>query len=198
MLQTITTVEEATAFEAEGEAVVIGLFSKPDSEQAKAFMSAASGIDRLPFAISSTKEVRNCYVGTDHSYKYPVFLGGCRYMTLTAVARVFWCFGVFIFTFYFLASEQAVVTGVPAPPRFLPSIFIAHRVQQFHCSSVDNLSSVASSRSRAFRKSVCAQEKSPTNLYEYELGGTRTHETDLYPGSRIMKPDTTLGRDRCV
>ena len=30
-----------------------------------------------------------------------------------------------------------MVTGVvPSPPRFLPSIFIAHRVQQPHCSSI--------------------------------------------------------------
>ena len=39
--------------------------------------------------------------------------------------------------FYFPASGQAVVAGViPSPPRFLPSIFIAHRVQQSHCSSI--------------------------------------------------------------
>ena len=37
---------------------------------------------------------------------------------------------------YFPASGQTVVTGVvPSSPRFLPSIFIAHRVQQSHCSS---------------------------------------------------------------
>ena len=36
---------------------------------------------------------------------------------------------------YFPASGQAVVTGVvPSPPRFLPLIFIAHRVLQSHCS----------------------------------------------------------------
>ena len=51
--------------------------------------------------------------------------------------------GIFFFFFFFLAhfhfpsSGQAVVTGViPSPPRFLPSIFIAHRVQQSHCSSI--------------------------------------------------------------
>ena len=39
--------------------------------------------------------------------------------------------------FYLPASGQAVVTGVvPSSPRFLPSIFIAHRVQQSHCSSI--------------------------------------------------------------
>ena len=39
--------------------------------------------------------------------------------------------------FYFPASGQAVVTGVvSSPPRFLPSIFITHRVQQSHCASI--------------------------------------------------------------
>ena len=43
----------------------------------------------------------------------------------------------FLSQFYFPASGQAVVTGVvPSPPRFLPSIFIAHRAQQSHCSSI--------------------------------------------------------------
>ena len=53
-------------------------------------------------------------------------------------------------------------------------------------------SSVANSRSRAFRKSICAQEKVPTNLYEYALGGARTHETDLYQARG--QPDTPPGR----
>ena len=36
-----------------------------------------------------------------------------------------------------LYSNLAVVTGVvPSSPRFLPSFFIAHRVQLSHCSSV--------------------------------------------------------------
>ena len=49
----------------------------------------------------------------------------------------FYLFYFFLFThFYFPASGQAVVTGVvPSPPRFLPSVFIAHRVQQSHYSS---------------------------------------------------------------
>ena len=38
---------------------------------------------------------------------------------------------------YFPSSGQAVVTGVvPSSPRLLPSFFIAHRVQQSHCSSI--------------------------------------------------------------
>ena len=45
---------------------------------------------------------------------------------------------------------------------------------------VDFSSNVANSRSHAFRNSICAREKVPTNLYEYALGGARTQETDLY------------------
>ena len=50
-----------------------------------------------------------------------------------------WYTHVFLFFahFHFPASGQAVVTGViPSPPRFLPSISMAHRVQQSHCSSI--------------------------------------------------------------
>ena len=44
---------------------------------------------------------------------------------------------VFFAHFCFPAPGQDVVTGVvPSPPRFLPPIFIAHRVQQSHCSSI--------------------------------------------------------------
>ena len=94
--------------------------------------------------------------------------------------------------FHFPASGQAVVTGViPSSPRFLPSIFISHRVQQIPLL-VDGSSSVANSRSRAFRKSICPQEKVPTNIYEYALGGARTHETDLYQARGY--PDTPPGR----
>ena len=58
------------------------------------------------------------------------------------------------------------------PPRFLPSIF--HRA--YKGSAIPPLvgfssSVVANSRSRAFRKSICAQEKVPTNLYKNALRG---------------------------
>ena len=66
-----------------------------------------------------------------------------------------------------------------SPPGSCLQFFIAHRVQQSHCSSIFHRV-IANSRSRAFRKSICAQEKVPTNLYEHALGGARTHETDLY------------------
>lgn len=40
---------------------MLGLFSDADSAEAKAFMSVANGIDRLPFATSSSKEVLKAY-----------------------------------------------------------------------------------------------------------------------------------------
>ena len=57
---------------------------------------------------------------------------------------------------------------------------------------VDFSSSAVNSRSRAFRKSISAQEEVPTNLYEYALGGIRTHETDLYQTQGYS--DTPPGR----
>ena len=90
-------------------------------------------------------------------------------------------FFFFFSHFYFPASSgQAVVTGiVPSSPRFLPSIFIAHRVQQSHCLSIFHrvllTHALALSASQFVHK-----KKVPTNLYEYALGGARTHETDLY------------------
>ena len=62
--------------------------------------------------------------------------GHCK--SLTLYYRLYIYIYIFFFThFYCPASGQAVVTGVvPSPPRFLPSICIAHRVKQSHCSSI--------------------------------------------------------------
>ena len=77
---------------------------------------------------------------------------------------------VFFSHFYFPVSGQVVVTGVvPSPPRFLPSICIAHRVQQSHCSSIFHR--VLLTHALALSKLICEHEKAPSNLYEYELGG---------------------------
>ena len=61
---------------------------------------------------------------------------------------------------------KAVVTGVvPSSPRFLPSIFIAHRVlQQFHCSSIFHRVFVANSLSRFRQVNLCTR-KSPHPIY---------------------------------
>ena len=109
----------------------------------------------------------------------------------------YYVFFLFTFSFYFLpASGQAVVTVptgvVPSHPRFLASIFIAQRVQQSHCSSIFYRVLFTLSRSCAFCKSICAQEKRP---YEFicdirvcTRGGTPTHETDLPPSPPTPGP----------
>ena len=86
-----------------------------------------------------------------------------------------------ISTFQLLA--KAVVTGVVPSPRFSPSFFIAHRVQQSHCSSIFHR--VLPTRALALSASQLVQNKKvPTNLYRYARGGTRTRETDPYQARR--------------
>ena len=122
-------------------------------------------------------------------YLFPTYLKyGIRYDSCnTYIYLQLECILIFIiylinschtFTFQLLDKSWSLVS--PLLPRFLPSIFIAHRVQQSHCSSILHRLLVANSRSRAFRKSISAQEKVPTNIYECALGGARTHEADLY------------------
>ena len=46
-------------------------------------------------------------------------------------------FYFFLSHLYFASCGQAEVSGVvPSPPRYVPSVFIAHRVQHSHCSSI--------------------------------------------------------------
>ena len=70
----------------------------------------------------------------------------------------------FLEHFYIPASGQAVVTGVvPSPPRFLPSIFIAHRVQQSHCSS--NFHRVLLTHALALSASQIVHKKKSSPIY---------------------------------
>ena len=107
---------------------------------------------------------------------------------------------LFVFShIYFLASGQAVVTSVvPSFPRYLLAFILYRALGSPIPLLVDFSSSVADSRSRACRKSTCAQEKVPTNLYlyEYALGGIETLETDLYQARG--QPDTPPGRPTLV
>ena len=97
----------------------------------------------------------------------------------TCVASIFF---FFVPRFYFPASGQAVVTGVvPSPRRFLPSFFIAHRVQQSHCASIFHRALL--SHALALSASQYVHEKKSQRIHtnkSYALGGARTHETDLY------------------
>ena len=85
-----------------------------------------------------------------------------------------------------------MVTGVvPSSPRFLPSIFIAHRVQQSHCSSMFHrglLLLLLTTRALALSASsqFVRKKKSP-GIYTstYALGGARPHTNWPIPGSRI-------------
>ena len=78
----------------------------------------------------------------------------------------------FLAHFYFPASGQAVVTGViPSPPRFLPLIFIAHRVQQSHCSSI--VHRMLLTHALAFTASQFVHKKKSQRIY------TRMHSAGL-------------------
>ena len=73
-------------------------------------------------------------------------------------------FSFFFSHFYFPLSGRAVVTGViPSPRRFLPSIFIAHRVQQSHCSSIFRL--VLLSHALALSASQFVHKKKSQRIY---------------------------------
>ena len=71
---------------------------------------------------------------------------------------------------YFTASGQAVVTCVvPSPPRFLPSIFVAHRVQQSHCSSIFHRGLLTHALALSARQFV--HEKKSPRKYSMHSGG---------------------------
>ena len=82
-------------------------------------------------------------------------------------------------TFQLLDKPWSQVSSL-FPPGSCLQLFIAHRVQQPHSARRIFIECCLNPRSRAFRESICAQEKVPTNFFEYALGGARTHETDLY------------------
>ena len=102
-------------------------------------------------------------------------------------------FFFFFAHFHFPASGQAVVTDViPSPPRCLPSIFIAHRVQQSHCSSI--VHRMLLTHALALSASQFVHKKKSQRIYTgmYAPGGARTHATDLYQARG--QPDTPPGR----
>ena len=95
---------------------------------------------------------------------------------------------IYIFAhFYFPASGQAAVTGVvPSPPRFLPSFFIAHRVQQSHRSSIFHR--VSLTHALAFSASQFVRKKKSPRLY------TRMHSG----GFELTKPTYTRLEDKLI
>ena len=67
----------------------------------------------------------------------------------------------------------------PFSPRYVPSIFVAHRVQHSHRSST-----FIETHAFALSASQLVYEKSPYEfkylVHEYALGGIRTHAIDLH------------------
>jgi protein disulfide-isomerase A1 len=57
----LNTVEEAETFIKDNTVVVVGFFSDRDSDEAKAFFSAANAVDEYPFAITTNEEVIKKY-----------------------------------------------------------------------------------------------------------------------------------------
>ena len=79
------------------------------------------------------------------------------------------------FSFFHTSSFQllytAMVTGVvPSPPRFSPSIFIAHRVQQSHCSSTFHRLLLTHALALSASQFVC-KKKSPRTCTSMHSGG---------------------------
>ena len=120
--------------------------------------------------------------GGDRRYTFSWLKTGSPYRGMTRT--FYFIFYLFFFTHIYLpVSVQAVVAGVvPSSPRLsCVRFFIAIGFSNPTARRFLYRVLLANSRSRAFRKSIfCAQEKIPTNLYEYALGGTRTDESDLY------------------
>ena len=106
--------------------------------------------------------------------------------------HVLWSLFFFLFSAhsYFPAPGQDVVTGVvPSSPRFLPSIFIAHRVQQSHCLSA--IHRVLLTHVLALSASQLAHEKKSLRIYT-SMHSAALCETDLYQARG--SPDTPPGR----
>ena len=82
------------------------------------------------------------------------------------------------FTFQILDKPRTKLSSLPPPVL----AFKFYRAQGSAIPLLVDFSStvIANSRSRVFLKSICAQDKVPTNLFEYAVGGTQTPETDQY------------------
>ena len=112
---------------------------------------------------------------------------------------ILFIFYLFLFIFYFFshfyfrASGQAVVTGVvPSPPRFLPSIFFAHRVQHSHCSSIFRRVLLTQTLSRALSASQFVHKKK--YIYAHiQLSRTRRRAKSMqHARTKLKKMHFTL------
>ena len=96
------------------------------------------------------------------SHFYGPWTGCATYCARDTAACGSFCFLFFSHTscIHFPASGQAVVTGVVRSfPRFLPSIVIARRVQQSHCSSIFHRVLLTRTLSRFPQVNLCARKR---------------------------------------
>ena len=88
------------------------------------------------------------------------------------------------------SSGQAVATGVvPSPPRFLSSIFIAHTVQQSHCSSGSHRALLVTTHHAPalYGRQFVHTRKSPYEFIRVHVctRGDSNARNQRIPGSRI-------------
>ena len=111
-------------------------------------------------------------------------VAGCGGWNLKSEIWVIFSFSSFfphISTFHLLDKPWSQVSSLLHPGSCLQ--FLSRR--EFSNPTARRFSSsVSNSRSRASRKSICDQEKVPTNSYEYAPGGNRIHEIDQYQAQR--------------
>ena len=91
------------------------------------------------------------------------------------------CIYLFIFsltfTFQLLDKPWSQVGVVPSPPRFLPSIFIAHGVQQSHCSSI--IRRLLLTHALAFSASPFVHKKKSQRVYNTSMHSAGLELTKL-------------------
>ena len=114
---------------------VLFLYSIHDPRTALALppsSNSAPGSRSGPFSPFPLPYVPSCHFYREKTSAFSSLVDPRGVVVVVVVVVV-----VFFSHCYFLASGQAVVTGVvPSSHRFLPSIFITHRVQQSHCWSI--------------------------------------------------------------
>ena len=85
----------------------------------------------------------------------------CVYTTPNIKSAIFFFF--YTFTFQLLDKPWLQVSVAPSSPRFLPSLFIAHRFQQFYCSSIFHR--VLLTHALALSANQFVHKKKPQRIY---------------------------------
>ena len=110
-------------------------------------------------------------------YVIRLSLGESYWLTFCKFIFFFFFFS-HTFTFQLLDKPWSQDLGVvPSPPRFLPSIFFAHRVQQSHCSSI--LHRVLLTHALALSASQFVHKKKSQRIYTSRMHSAGLELTKL-------------------